>query len=348
MRHLNATVIIPTFNRGDLAGKLTNYLRAELRWQMPIIINDQSDDEGAALGAFLRARPHLGNVMHKIDRGAKGTSSARNSGAREARSEWLIFLDDDVTPVPGYMQALAEFIEENPWVDAVHGRAGKEDAWEEYRRDPELWMERNYYHPVWARSSPPPFYDGVRWFTAGARANYPTSTVGIGSLNFSIRRDVYLAIGGFDENIPGMGEDREIGLRLWWYGYRVQYCPKALVFHVHHPTGGTRNFKPPRTLKERLRMVEPSVGWVYFYMKWWPGLPLQQMIWHYVWSKSRRKIWTLPVRIARVRRALAAARRLLEAGPKYISEGAPISRVELLEQRARLALSHAPQEVQQL
>ena len=48
------------------------------------------------------------------------------------------------------------------------------------------------------------------------------------------RRDVFLAMGGFDTTFPGATvEDQEFSFRLTEAGYRLAFIPKARVWHIH-------------------------------------------------------------------------------------------------------------------
>ncbi|CQR70551.1 N-acetylglucosaminyl-diphospho-decaprenol L-rhamnosyltransferase [Sporomusa ovata DSM 2662] len=53
-----------------------------------------------------------------------------------------------------------------------------------------------------------------------------------------IKRDVYLKIGGFDEDFFAYCEDVDLGWRLWILGYRVVTSPKAVTYHRHNGTSG--------------------------------------------------------------------------------------------------------------
>ena len=331
MGRFDVSVVIPTLNRSDIVWGLVEYLRGQLRWHHPIILNDQSDDHGAALRSRLKASG-LENVKVRVD-GGIGTGRGRNRGALEAESEWLLFMDDDVIPLPSYLEEMAAFIEENPWIDAAEGRiVGSQLDWDAYRANPDAWMRRWEKQEGPGRRLRPPYVDGVNWLTSSARAPYPTSTIGICSCNLVIRRDVFLAVGGFDANIQGLGDDREIGVRLWWYGYRTQQCPTAHIFQLHHPVGGTRDgVSDCSSSRKKVRGIPKlDSGLLYFYMKWFPGLPTKQMILSHVLSGIRRRPWTLPALLRSVVQAYRCARQLQANGPQYVTDTDPIPRAELM------------------
>jgi GT2 family glycosyltransferase len=51
-----------------------------------------------------------------------------------------------------------------------------------------------------------------------------------------VKKDFFLDIGGFDEYYFGGGEELELGMRAWQYGYKVLYLPEAIVFHERNRT----------------------------------------------------------------------------------------------------------------
>ncbi len=46
-----------------------------------------------------------------------------------------------------------------------------------------------------------------------------------------VRRDIFLSIGGFDNNYFAYDEDSDLCLRAWVFGYKVVYVPTSIVFH---------------------------------------------------------------------------------------------------------------------
>lgn len=79
--------------------------------------------------------------------------------------------------------------------------------------------------------------------------------------NFSIRRDLALAIGGMDENFvrAAYGFEAELCVRANASGARILFEPLATVQHLRAPSGGTRAYG------SHLRTVKPghSVGAFY-------------------------------------------------------------------------------------
>ncbi len=65
------------------------------------------------------------------------------------------------------------------------------------------------------------------------------------------RRDVFLDVGGFDEDYFAFFEDVDLGWRLWVLGYRVVFAPRSICFHKHHGTAARFPDYQLRVLYER-------------------------------------------------------------------------------------------------
>ena len=94
-----------------------------------------------------------------------------------------------------------------------------------------------------------------------------------------LRRDIFLALGGYRSSFYFYGEEKEYCLRLLDRGYNVVYIPSALVAHVPDPAGRNaqkylrytvRNNCLGAIYNEPLAMMLPSVAarlFLYFRMK---------------------------------------------------------------------------------
>ncbi|HUR73795.1 MAG TPA: glycosyltransferase, partial [Sporichthya sp.] len=57
-------------------------------------------------------------------------------------------------------------------------------------------------------------------------------TLAVSSAGMLIRRDVWDALGGFDEHLPLMRDDIDFCWRTWLAGHRVAVVPEAVVYHA--------------------------------------------------------------------------------------------------------------------
>jgi GT2 family glycosyltransferase len=170
----------------------------------------------------------LADVRYALEPVA-GLDVARNRALREAGGDWVAFLDDDVVVDRGWLAGLEEAVGENPDAAAVTGLVL---PWE-LASEAQIVFER--------RGGFRRGFDKLRY--EGPRRLYnPLYPCGAGMFgagcNMVLRRDVALALGGFDEALdtgpplPG-GGDLDVFYRLVRAGHPLVYEPRLLVFHKH-------------------------------------------------------------------------------------------------------------------
>ena len=145
---------------------------------------------------------------------------SRNAAASEATGELILFMDDDMVPAPGLVGAHVRTLHEER-VDVVFGAVSN---------DSQLAKEftRNFKR-----------LDPLSYFLKSPKQQWGGMILIITGANTLIRRDLFLAVGGFDEFMPRM-EDIELGYRLYRYGAKMYYSSAAFAQHKEWSTGGTR------------------------------------------------------------------------------------------------------------
>ena len=177
---------------------------------------------------------------------------ARNEAARQSRSEILLFLDDDVDPEKNLIGAHLENYRD-PSIHAVAGFYLEPGETEVDEPRKVVW-----WRPLTKLERYPACYrhrvDSPLW----------------PSCNGSIRREVFLKLGGFDENYRyTLLDDTDLAVRMQKAGCRCVHDPKAKLFHRKEPTGGKRPMKPgDRVIASR----EKWYTWFYFF---WTNYGLQ-------------------------------------------------------------------------
>lgn len=137
-------------------------------------------------------------------------ATARNLGAQHATGDILLFLDSDCLAHP---ELVANHLNRHRDGHAVVGGSIAIEPHDAYWR---LCDNLLSFTPFLA---PMP---------AGERPYLP-------SLNLSIPRSIFNALGGFDERFSGAaGEDIDLSFRLRARGYRLFFAPEAQV--THHPS----------------------------------------------------------------------------------------------------------------
>jgi len=146
---------------------------------------------------------------------------ARNTVARQAASDVLIFLDVDCVPS-------ATFVAD--YADRVHRGGGLMMG--EVRYLPEGAASQGWTYATFERDA----------IVHDARADAPVKDVQrcedyrcFWSLNFALHRDTFDAAGGFDERYAGYGgEDTDFGRTLTERGIPLSWMRGARVYHQYH------------------------------------------------------------------------------------------------------------------
>jgi len=108
-------VIIPAFNSAGTMAACLNAVRAcGYDDYECLVVDDGSSDATADLAGRLADR------VLKLDRN-HGRSHARNTGARAARGDILVFVDSDILIRPDTLLKIAEFFDSRPAYDALTG-----------------------------------------------------------------------------------------------------------------------------------------------------------------------------------------------------------------------------------
>lgn len=138
------SVIIPAFNAEDFIGDALRSVYAQTVQDMEVIvINDGSSDGTLAVLEQVRD-PRLRVVT--LPNG--GVSRARNCGIREARGEYVAFLDADDLWAPDHLEHAAEFFKEHPDIHwyAAKWVGGTMNVHQLSRQPGASYDISNYYH----------------------------------------------------------------------------------------------------------------------------------------------------------------------------------------------------------
>jgi hypothetical protein len=119
-----ASIIIATRSRPQLVPRAVQSARAAGRNVEIVVVDDASSDETARVCNGL---PEITYV--RVER-QQGVAGARNIGMVASRGEYLSFLDDDDTRLPGSLDAQIEALDRHPQAGLIYGRAiwGNQDG----------------------------------------------------------------------------------------------------------------------------------------------------------------------------------------------------------------------------
>jgi len=114
---LRASVVIPTYNRGELLIKTVGYFLEQLSENDELVVVDQSDTPSSVLLAMPATKRQL-QYLHIEE---KGLPNARNVGVEHSSGRIIIFCDDDTLPGNNFINAHVKAYDD-PKVGAVAGR----------------------------------------------------------------------------------------------------------------------------------------------------------------------------------------------------------------------------------
>lgn len=135
---MRVSVIICTWNRCELLRRTLESFRSlivpsALEWQLLVVNNHSTDATEEVIAAY---RDHL--PLQGLFEPEEGVSRARNTGARAASGDLVLFTDDDVRVDPGWMSAFVEAARQWPDAGFFAGRIRPEFA-----PDVPKWVTRN-------------------------------------------------------------------------------------------------------------------------------------------------------------------------------------------------------------
>ena len=119
MNNITVSIVIPVYNVDIYLDKCLQSISAQTykNWECLLIDDGSTDNSGAICDKQTKDDKRF-RVVHKKN---GGVSSARNLGIKEAKGEWVTFVDADDFVGEGYLQGLIEPLLEGNKLDFVHG-----------------------------------------------------------------------------------------------------------------------------------------------------------------------------------------------------------------------------------
>ena len=226
------SVIIPTADREQMLRRAVDSVLNQSVLPSSIIVVDNGMDELKAL--FNDPRVVIIRTLPRL-----GCGKPRNIGARDCDTKLIAFMDDDDWWDPGYIEnTIKKFKDTN--ADVVVGKLKRQDVdgcLSDHKFFPDSpALQRRVFH------SNPGFY----------------------GTNITMKKEVFIEVGGFDENMPA-SEDRDLAARLIASGKSIACEPKAIAVVCDH--GGVR---------ARMNIVKGN--WM-FICKHWREMRLNELFW---------------------------------------------------------------------
>jgi GT2 family glycosyltransferase len=204
-----------------------------------------------------------------------GFGPGNNLAARHAAGEYLAFLNPDTEVEPGWLEALIAALETDPTAGLATAKilliddAGRINTCGNDMHLTGLTLCRGM---------------------GDVRSTYaePAEVGAVSGAAFAMRRDLFAALGGFDESFFLYVEDSDLSLRARLAGYRCLYVPGSVVYHDYR-----LHFGPQKTYyqeRNRYQMLLKSLRWRSLLLLL-PALALAELVtWGFVLLREPRRL----------------------------------------------------------
>jgi len=213
VREQLVSVIIPTYNRRESLGKVLDSLSEQTipcdQYEV-IVVDDGSSVDYSSI--VMQRYPFMLTYYKQCNQGA---TVARNCGASQASGDILLFLDDDISVVPVFLDTL---VQAHNCFDSVLLMGNLQCA---------VCSDMSVFQNVYSRETEsPPCKDDKDL----EEVQFTDCLTGM----FSIKRDHFFTIGML-QDIAGDGRvawgDVDFGYRAYKLGFKFYRCRKAVGFH---------------------------------------------------------------------------------------------------------------------
>lgn len=216
------SVIIPNYNGQHHLPTVLSALQQQTFGDFEVIVaDDASSDDSVTL--VEENYPHARLLVNRRNLGFVRTC---NAAADAAQGRYIVLLNNDTQPEPSWLAELALACVAHPHAASVASKLL-------------LFDRRDVLHSAGdlLGADGVPANRGVWQRDVGQFDDAPTIFSACGGAA-AYRRDVWQALGGFDEEFWMYLEDVDFGFRARLLGYEIVFAPRARVYHRLSASGG--------------------------------------------------------------------------------------------------------------
>jgi GT2 family glycosyltransferase len=249
---MKVSIIIPVFNRCDYTVKCLETLYkntftpgsfpSQREIEVIVVDNGSSDETPSFLKEAAIRYPYLKVLTNTRN---EGFARATNQGAQIAQGKYLVFLNNDTEPQPGWLKPLVDMVDRESRIGVVSGKllfpwGTLQHAGMVIVRDQRL---DNFPSPVHIYYQQP-----GDLAEAGIVRRYQVLTAAC----LLVRRALFEKAGPLDEHYFNGYEDVDLCLAIGKLGYQLVYQPASRVIHHEFGSGWTRFVKGSQNLQRFL------------------------------------------------------------------------------------------------
>ncbi|MBE6259504.1 MAG: glycosyltransferase [Prevotella sp.] len=207
------SVIVPVYNRPDEVDELLESLCSQTFKDFEVVIVED--------GSKITCKDVCDKYANILDlqyyyKENSGPGQSRNYGVERAKGDYVLIVDSDAVAPTGYLQAIDDELRRQP-SDAWGGPDAAHDSFTDVQKAISYAMTSFFTT------------GGIRGGKKQLDKFYPRS------FNLGIRREAYLALGGFSKTrfskMSLYGEDIDFSIRIYKAGYSCRLFPEAWVWH---------------------------------------------------------------------------------------------------------------------
>lgn len=216
------SVVIANYNGERHLRTCLEALRRQTFADFEVIVADDASSDGS-LALVESEFPEVRLVLNRENQGFAATC---NTGAAASKGHFIIMLNNDTEPDATWLEELAQVIVANPQAGAVASKLL-------------LFDQRTRLHTAGDALN----IDGTpsnlgAWQTDDGRYDDGAQIFSACGGAAAYRREVWEALGGFDEEFWMYMEDVDLGFRARLAGFETVFAPKAKVYHHVSASGG--------------------------------------------------------------------------------------------------------------
>ena len=225
---MDISVVIVAWNaKPYLEVCLKSLAEAPPRRSLEILVVDNASSDGTS--EMVESRfPHVKLIKSSEN---LGFSKGNNVAIRQCKGRYIALVNPDVVVFPGCLDALADFLDQNPKVGNVGPRILNPDRslQSSCRNFPTLWNNFCSASGLATKFKDSRFFAGEHMFYFAHDRMRPVDVI-VGCFSF-IRRETFEEVGLLDEDLFMYGDDVDWCRRCWNARWQVVFFPGAQAIH---------------------------------------------------------------------------------------------------------------------